>query len=834
MSPDQDHTTFENTWRSPAGWPAALAAVNNQPIGIRFMVTSWIFFFICGAMALLMRLQLAVPDNTLIGPQLFNELFTMHGSTMMYLFVIPFLEGLALYLIPPMIGARDVAFPRLTALSYWVYLFGGLIFYFSFLVGAAPDAGWFAYTPLSGPEYAGVELDFWLLGLAMVEIAGIATGIEIVVTILKFRAPGMTLARMPIFVWTMLVAGIMIIFAFTVLLVATALLELDRAAGTRFFDPGGGGSSLLWQHLFWFFGHPDVYIMFLPATGIISMVIPVFARRRLAVYTLVVVAIVLTGFLSFGLWVHHMYTTGLPILAMNFFAAASLMIAVASGIQVFAWIATMWSGSVRFSAAMLNALGFLFVFTIGGLTGVMIAVVPFDWQVHDTYFIVAHFHYVLVGGVVFPILAGMHYWIPKITGRLLSEKLGHWSFWLIFAGFNITFFPMHIMGLLGMPRRVYTYPAVLQVEVYNLIATAGSFVLGLGFLLFAWNVHRSRRRGQPAGDDPFKSPTLEWSLPSPLPPYSFRKPPAVHSRHPQWDEPTAEEPEPSARARAALDAKPSDWRATLVTDAVTAEPRAIQRLPGPTYLPLWTALALVLSAAGVLLKLHLVALFSIALCLVFVVRWVWPPRTQAARLRADSVAGDSGLPVLASGTHTVAWWGMVSLLTCLGSAAAALIYSYFFSRMLSDQWPQGDLPLPRLVLPAAALAALFAGSAAQVIAHRAQRSGRWAPTRAALAAASLCGLIFLALQGWALTTAGFGPRENAYASFFHVLNWMVALYAATAIALNIGAIIGLTREKPDEPGYSPLQVQLARMFAHFTTAVAAAVFATVFLSPHLL
>ncbi|MEX1099151.1 MAG: cbb3-type cytochrome c oxidase subunit I, partial [Bacteriovoracaceae bacterium] len=457
MQTAQAKDIFEKTWATPSGVRGWASAVNNQVIGKRFIVTGLIFFLIGGALALLLRIQLAVSGNTFLGPDAYNELFTMHGSTMMYLFAAPFLEGLAVYFMPLMIGSRDLAFPRLSAFSYWAYLFGGLIFYASFFFGEVPDAGWFSYTPLSGPKYAGIGLDFWLLGLGLVEISGIATGVEIVVTILKFRAMGMSLNRMPLFVWTLLAMGLMIVFAFTTLLTATFMLELDRTVGTNFFNPNRGGSSLLWQHLFWFFGHPEVYIIFLPATGIVSTLVGAFSKRSIVGYNYVVAAIVVTAFVSFGLWAHHMFTTGLPELASGFFTAASLAIGIATGVQVFAWIATLWGSKPSFSTPMLYLLGFFFIFVLGGLTGIMLAVAPFDWQVHDTFFVVAHFHYVLIGGVVFPAIGGLYFWLPKITGKMLNEKLGKWGFWVAFVGFNATFFPMHIMGLLGMPRRVYTY-----------------------------------------------------------------------------------------------------------------------------------------------------------------------------------------------------------------------------------------------------------------------------------------------------------------------------------------------------------------------------------------
>jgi cytochrome c oxidase subunit I len=527
------NSRFVETWSTPPGWIGWLMDVNNRPLGIRFMVTSIFFFLFAGVLGLLIRVQLMVSGNTFLGPAAYNQIFTMHGSVMMFLFAVPFLEGLALYILPLMLGSRDVAFPRASAFAYWTYLLGGLLFSFSFVIGAAPNAGWFAYTPLSASKFTGIGVDFWAMGLGMVELSGIVAGAEIVVTVLKLRAPGMTLDRMPIFAWTLLAAGLMSLFAFTTLLVASAMLELDRSFGTRFFDPAFGGTNLLWQHLFWFFGHPEVYIIFLPATGIVSMVVGTFARRLLG-YNWIVVAIILIAFVSFGLWVHHMYTTGLPELSTAFFAAASLMIAIASGTQVFAWIASLWGRRAPLNTPLMFVLGFLFIFVIGGMTGVMIAIPPFDWQVHDTFFIVAHFHYVLIGGAVFPALAGLYYWIPKFTGRLLNPWLGHASFWLTFVGFNLTFFPMHIMGLLGMPRRIYTYPAELGLDGMNMLATVGAFISATGSLLFLIDFVWSWRYGAPAGDDPWRGDSLEWSTSSPPPTYGFHAPPIVSSRHPLW------------------------------------------------------------------------------------------------------------------------------------------------------------------------------------------------------------------------------------------------------------------------------------------------------------
>jgi cytochrome c oxidase subunit I+III len=404
---EQRRKAFNETWNEPSGFPGGLASVDNFLIGVRFLVTSFSFFLVAGALALLMRIQLVRAENTFLGPEVYNRLFTMHGTIMMYLFAVPFQEGLAALLLPWLLGSRDLAYPRLTAFSYWVFLFSGLIFFSGFLFDAVADIGWFAYTPLSAPAFANKGIDFWVVGLGAAEVAGIAAGAELTVSILRLRAPGMSLNRMPLYAWAWLATALMIVFAFTTLLIATLLLECDHDLGTHFFDDQQGGNHLLWQHLFWFFGHPDVYIIFLPATGVVSMIVCTFSRRIVG-YTWIVVGILLMGFLSFGLWVHHMYTTGLPELSLYFFAGASLMIAIASGVQIFAWIASLWGRRPALQTPLLFVLGFVFIFVLGGLTGVMVAVVPFDLQVHDTYFLVAHFHYVLIGGAVFPILAGVY------------------------------------------------------------------------------------------------------------------------------------------------------------------------------------------------------------------------------------------------------------------------------------------------------------------------------------------------------------------------------------------------------------------------------------------
>ena len=499
---------FGRVWDIPPGLWGRLITVQNSPLGMRFIATSLFFFVLGGFDALMMRIQLARPDNTFVDPETYNRLFTIHGSVMMFLFSIPLIQGVTTLVMPQMLGARELPFPRLTSFSYWTFLFGGLIFYLSRFLDAMPDTGWTAYMPLSGQQFSpGKGLDFWLLGLNVAEVGAIAGAIEMIIAFFKMRAPGMTLNRVPIFAWAMLVTSFMMLFAFTPLIVGSTLLELDRKIGTHFFNPGAGGDPLLWQHIFWIFGHPDVYIQFLPAVGIISMIIPVFTRKALVGYPFVVMAMVATGFMSFGLWAHHMFTTGLPELSLSFFSAASILIAIPSGIQVFAWIATIWRGKPVWKTPFLFLMGFFMLFVLGGLTGVMVAVAPFDLQVHDTHFVVAHFHYVLIGGMLFPIFAAIYYWSPKYFahGIMLNERLGQWHFWLLFLGFNVAFFPMHLTGLLGMPRRVYTYKAGLGLELPNLISTIGAFMIGAAMIVFFWNLYWSWRRGEKPHANPWNS-----------------------------------------------------------------------------------------------------------------------------------------------------------------------------------------------------------------------------------------------------------------------------------------------------------------------------------------
>ena len=822
---------FQRVWQVPRGIGSWFATVNNTSLGARYMVTSLAFFFLAGVMALFMRTQLAVPENTFLDPETYNELFTMHGSTMMFLFVIPFLEGLANFILPSMLGARDLAYPRVTAFGYWVYLFGGIVFFSSFLVNAVPDAGWFAYTPLSGPEFSDLGMDFWLLGLGAIELAGIATGIELAVSILKLRAPGMSLDRMPIFAWAILVTAFAIIFAFTVLLVSTILLELERALGMPFFDPTLGGNPLLWQHLFWIFGHPEVYIMFIPATGIISMIIPTFAGRPLAGHLLVVVALLVTGFVSFGLWVHHMFTTGLPLLAASFFTVASFMIAIATGTQFFAWLATLWRSRPSFPVPFLFTLGFIFNFLLGGVTGVMVAAVPFDWQAHDSYFVVAHFHYVLIGGVVFPIFAALYYWMPNIAGRKLDERLGAWNFWLVFIGFNLTFFPMHISGLLGMPRRVYTYQSGIGLDLPNLISTIGSYILAVGFFLFLVNFLLSWRGSKLGIQNPWNAGTLEWATPMSTPNYNFETPPVVSSRYPLWEQADLTEgPERHRRLAQELESAPSRYRATLVTSVVSAEPQALWVLSGPSYLPIVVALGVTLVALGPVVKLYWLMAIGGLLALAGAAAWLWPSsREHEAALESD-LNERLGLPLTATGRAETGWWGIMLFLLSAATVFAILFFSYFYLRLYSPQWPQGGLPLPELLLPGLALIALLLSAAAGGWAVRALARGRGGAT-IALGLAFILGALFLAAQVAGLLQLGFPPDANAYAAIYYLISAATAFVTFLGLCILLGVLLRTSRGHFDRENH--VAARHAILFWYFVAAAGVAVYAVLDLSPRL-
>ncbi len=623
------HALLERTWGDPPGILGWFMTVNHKRVGKRFMVTAFIFFLLGGLLAVLMRLQLSRPENHFLGPDKYNQIFTMHGSTMMFLFAVPMMfEAFSVYLVPLMVGARNIAFPRLNAFSYYIYVFGGIMLWVAFIYNTGPDVGWFAYPPLSGPAFTpGKRADFWAQMITFTELSALAVAVETTVTMLKMRAPGMSLNRLPMFCWSEAVTSLMVIFAMPAVMLASTMLLMDRMIATHFFNPSEGGDALLYQHMFWFFGHPEVYIIFIPGTGIVSTIIGAFSRRKVFGYTALVLSTVATGFIGFGVWVHHMFATGLPQMADSFFTAASLMIVVPTGVQFFCWIATLWSGRLHFELPMWWIGGFFFVFLIGGLTGLMLAAVPLDWQIHDTYFVVAHLHYVLIGGAVFPLFGAFYYWFPKITGRMLGEALGKIHFWLFFIGFNLTFFPMYILGLRGMPRRIYTYPLEMQWGRVNALESLGALLMGLGVLAFIWNVFQSNRFGRIAGNDPWGAGSLEWATTSPPPNYNFLDLPTVGGREPLWE---------NAPDQPVVTGVREDMREVLSTKPLDAEPDHLTLFPYPTIWPFLAALAVTGLFLGSIFTPWAVVWGAIPVAITLT-GWFWPTKKETAMKREIEV-----------------------------------------------------------------------------------------------------------------------------------------------------------------------------------------------------
>jgi len=764
--PDGEREALERAWESPKGW-RLLSAVNNTNIGVFYIATAMLFFVLAGILALVMRTQLALPDNALVDARTYNQLFTMHGTVMMFLFAVPIVEAVAVYLLPGMLGARDLPFPRLSAYAFWAYAIGGLAFFCTLFFGQSPDGGWFMYPPLTGKEFSpGRGADWWLLGIGFIEISAIAGAIELIVGILFTRAPGMTLAKMPVFAWAMLVSALMIVFAFPAIIAATTLLELERAFDWPFFIPQRGGDPLLWQHLFWFFGHPEVYIIFLPAAGMVSMMVPTLAGTPLVAYRGIVAALVGVGLVSFALWAHHMFTAGLGGVSLMVVSAASFIVAIPSGMQVFSWIATFWRGRVTLSTPTLFLLGFHFIFVLGGLTGVMVAVVPFDWQAHDTYFIVAHLHYVLIGGMVFPVFAGFYYWAPVFKGHRLSERWGRWAFALMFGGFNLTFFPMHITGLLGMPRRVYTYPGEMGWNLLNMLSTTGAFVFAAGVSVFIVDAWRTLRRPEQDHGNPWNAGTLEWL---PLRDYGVRSIPQIATRDPLWDQPGLTQEVEAGRHW--LPGTVFGGRETLVTSWREARPLHLLRLPGDGWSPLLAAAG----TAGFFLLLTVeqvtLALAAGVLSIVCILRWLWDSDRVAPAADVE-VADGVRLPVSASGCRSHSWWAVIVLIAVDMTVFASFLFSHLHVSMAANVCPPPGAALPAASWAMGAGALFVAGSVSMAMAARKLRAASVRSQRAlrvCVALAMLCTAGALATVVASHVGAGLDPTSQAWSATVGVL-----------------------------------------------------------------
>jgi cytochrome c oxidase subunit I+III len=827
QDPIRLHKALTRIWATGPGW-RRLAAVNHSVVGLRFMVTAGVFFAIGGMLAMLIRAQLATPGSAFLGPAIYNQIFTMHGTIMMFLFAIPMLEGLALYMLPKLLGARDLAFPRLSAYGYWCFLFGGTILIVALLAGVAPQSGWFMYTPLSSDVYSpGINADVWLLGVTFVEISALTMAVELTVSILKLRAPGMTLTRMPVFAWYILVTALMMIVGFPPLILGSILLEMERAFGLPFFDPERGGDPLLWQHLFWLFGHPEVYIIFLPAAGAMSTMIPTFAQRPLIGYRAVVASIIVMAFLSFGIWVHHMFTTGIPHLALAFFSLGSALVAVPTAVQMFAWLATLAHGRPRSSVPMLYIFGFFFVFVCGGLTGVMLAMVPFNWQAHDSYFVVAHFHYVLVGGFVFPMLAGLYYWMPHVTGRLSVHRLSVPAFWMIFAGFNVTFLTMHLTGLLGMPRRVFTYMGHEGWTALNLLSSVGSFVLTMGFALIALDIMLQRRHGPRFRRDPWQAGTLEWATSTPPAAYGFASLPRVAGRADRLN--PGEVGRQMAAGQGYLGLARNGWQETLGVDATTGEPDQIVILPRPTYLPLILALSTGVVVLALLFKVYAV---SVIAALVTIGLFVWGARHSG--LPADHGPLPIGLglavPAHPEAATSPALLAMVFTLIADGTLFVSLIFGVLYLWLVAPNWPPAEVIAAGLTLPVLAIAGLLVGPLAARMALAGLRMGGAVTPWLALQALSLllAGVAVVALILVALPD----PRNHGYgaASF--------ALLAYVCLHLGIAALFVLSNALRLRSGFvAPRRdhdLRLTRAWQDFTAASGLIAVGFVLILPHIM
>jgi len=771
-----------NAWATPIGW-RYWSEVNNTRVGLWYTVAACGFFLFGGILALLMRIQLAVPDNDFLTAEQYNQVFTLHGSVMMFLFAVPIFEALSILVLPQMLGARDLPFPRLSAFGFWSFLIGGIFVCGSIFFGAAPQGGWFMYPPLTTRHQTGIGADIWLLGLSFIEIASIAAAVELIVGVVKCRAPGMRINLIPLYSWYILVVGGMILFAFPPLIAGDLLMEMERAFDWPFFDPARGGDPLLWQHLFWIFGHPEVYIVFLPSVALMAMIVPTFARTPMAGYSWVVLAAVGTGFLSFGLWVHHMFTTGLPGISIGIFSAASQAVAIPTGIQIFCFLATLMIGRVTRSVCLLFAFAGLATFVLGGLTGVMVAVAPFDFQAHDTYFVVGHLHYVLVGGTIFPIVAGFYYFFPLVGGKKLSERLGRVAFWLMLVGFNVAFLPMHWTGLLGMPRRVFTYPANLGFDTLNMNSTFGAFVLAAGFLVFVWDVVRPKKGQVMSERNPWGGGTLEWLSEMPGQPWGVRSIPEIDSRYPLWDQPNFVRDVDEGRFY--MPDAEEGLRETLVTTSIDARPIQCLRVPGPTFLTLYAAVF----TGGVFIfsTYHwwTAATVSGVLALGTIIIWLWTGTAWIPEKNEKDVGLGLTLPIYVSGPDAVGWWAM--FITMLGDMTAfmSLVFGYFFYWTIHEDFPPEDATGPGLLWPLTGGSLLLGAWWMTLCARRWNKQDRPAAFYFAIVSAA----VLSSLGSMALicgpSTTGLDPTSHVYPATVWILAGWTVFHVTLGIIMQL-------------------------------------------------
>jgi len=810
-------------WAAPKGW-RYWSAVNNTHVGVWYTSVAFAFFVFAGILALLMRTQLIVPGNDFLSADLYNQVFSLHGSVMMFLFAVPIFEAFSIFILPELLGARDLPFPRLSAFGFWCFVIGGIFVCGSIFFNAAPVGGWFMYPPMTTQFQDGIGNDIWLLGLTFIEIASLAAAVELIVGVLKTRAPGMRINLMPLYAWYILVVAGMILFAFPPLIAGDIMLELERAFDWPFFDPNRGGDPILWQHLFWIFGHPEVYIIFLPSIALVAMIVPTFARTPIVGYSWVVLAAIGTGFISFGLWVHHMYTVGLPGISLGLFSAASEAVAIPTGVQIFCFIATLIAGRVTRTASLLFVFGGLAVFVLGGMTGVMVALVPFDFQAHDTYFVVAHFHYVLVGGVIFPIVAAFYYFFPLVNGKKLSERLGRIAFWLMFIGFNVAFFPMHITGLRGMPRRVFTYPAEMGFDILNLISTVGAFVLAAGIAVFLWDVIRPKRRQPYSERNPWGAGTLEWLSEMPGLPWGKRSIPEIDSRYPLWDQPNLMRDVDEGRFY--LPDAEEGKRETIVTSTIDAKPEQCLRVPGPSFRPF--VAAVFTGGFFILSTFHLwvPAIVSGVLGAVVILVWMWTGTAVVPEKPRKDVGLGSSLPLYASGSTSVGWWAM--FITMLGdmTAFAAIVFGYFFYWTVHDDFPPAGAEGPGTMWPLAAAGLLLAAWLLTFLAARWNRVDRSGAFYGALAAAAvLAGTGIFALAAGP-TLAGMDPSAHVYPAIVWLLVIWTGLHAAAGILMILYTMARRAAGRMT-PRFD-IDIRNVALYWHFvavTTAVTVAVLA---------